>query len=90
MLGIVLVALGSASLGFAFANRDYAEPEATAGWTNYVPLDDPSSVPGLGLSFDARQDLPCFDCVDPVPWLAAGSVLILVASVPFFVAVRRR
>jgi hypothetical protein len=79
--GVSLVALGFALLGFAYANRDFAEPLSTAGWTNYVPLDDSSIFSG------AR---PCYDCVDPTPWYAAGGALILVAAVPFVFAARRR
>jgi hypothetical protein len=86
-LGTVLVALGSASLGFAYANRNYVSPTQwtdSAGWTNYVPL---------GSSFDAMvggRDDTCIGCVDPVPWLAAGAVLLALATVPFFMAARRR
>jgi hypothetical protein len=37
-VGTISAALGAAFLGFAVANRDYAKPTETAGWTNYVPL----------------------------------------------------
>jgi hypothetical protein len=84
--GTVLIALGSASLGFAYANRNYAELPSqwtdSAGWTNYVPL---------GVSFDAAvggSDDACFGCVDPTPWLVAGAVVVALSSVPFALAVR--
>jgi hypothetical protein len=87
--GTVLIALGSASLGFAYANRDYVKPPElpaawtdSAGWTNYGPAS-------LGFSFDTREP-GCFGCVDPVPWLAAGLALLAVAVIPYLVAVRRR
>jgi hypothetical protein len=87
-LGTLLVALGSASLGFAYANRNYVESPTqwtdAAGWTNYVPI---------GSSFDALvggSDDICFGCVDPVPWLVAGSTLLALAAIPFFFAARRR
>jgi hypothetical protein len=86
--GTVLVALGSASLGFAFANRNYAEPASTAGWTNYVPLDEEGQV-GVGFSFDVGGREPCYECVDPTPWYAAGGALLGLAAVPFLLAVRR-
>jgi hypothetical protein len=69
-VGTVSAALGSAFLGFAVANRDYAEPTETRGWTNYVPL--------------AVSD------TDPLPWLVAGVVLVVVALVPFLIATRHR
>jgi hypothetical protein len=56
--GVGLVALAFAFLGFAYANRNYAEPRSTAGWTNYVPLDGSSIFSGGGR---------CYDCVDPTP-----------------------
>jgi hypothetical protein len=85
-VGTVLVALGSASLGFAFANRNYADLESTAGWTNYVPLDEGGV--GVGFSLDERD--PCYGCVDPIPWYAAGGVLLGLAAIPFLLVARRR
>jgi hypothetical protein len=79
--GVGLVALAFAFLGFAYANRNYAEPRSTAGWTNYVPLDGSSIFSGGGR---------CYDCVDPTPWYVAGGASILVAAVPFVLAARRR
>jgi heme/copper-type cytochrome/quinol oxidase subunit 1 len=79
--GVGLVALGFALLGFAYANRSYAEPRSTAGWTNYVPLESSSIFSGGG---------PCYDYADPAPWYVAGGASILVAAVPFALAARRR
>ena len=76
-LGAVSVALGAAFVGFAVANRDYAEPTESEGWTNYVPLA-------------VSEDDACFSCTDPGPWLVIGIVLVVVALVPFLVAARRR
>jgi hypothetical protein len=76
-LGTATAALGAAFVGFAVANRDYAEPTETAGWTNYVPLA-------------VSEDDACFSCADPVPWLIAGVVLLVAAFGPFLVAARRR
>jgi hypothetical protein len=73
-LGTVTAALGAAFLGFAIANRDYAEPTQSAGWTNYVPLADET----------------CVTCTNPLPWLLTGVLLIVIAVVPFLLAVRRR
>ena len=75
--GTVSVALGAAFLGFAFANRDYAKPTQSAGWTNYVPLA-------------ASDNDACFTCSEPLPWLVTGVVLVAVALVPFLVAARSR
>jgi hypothetical protein len=78
---VVLVALASASLGFAYANRNYAERLSTPGWTNYVPIDDSSIF---------SNSNGCFDCVDPTPWYAAGGGLLFVALLSFVVAYRHR
>ena len=69
-----MAALGTASLGFALANRDYAEPTNSAGWTNYAPLADER----------------CVTCGEPLPWLVTGVVLVVVAVVPFLLAARQR
>jgi hypothetical protein len=79
--GVVLVALASASLGFAFANRNYAEPVSTAGWTNYVPLDNSSIFSGANR---------CYDCVDPTPWYVVGGGLLFVALLSFWIAHRQQ
>lgn len=76
-LGTVAAALGAAFVGFAVANRDYAEPTETSGWTNYVPLA-------------VSEDDACFSCSDPLPWLITGVVLLVAALGPFLLAVRRR
>jgi hypothetical protein len=76
-LGTVSAALGAGFLGFAAANRNYAKPTETAGWTNYVPLV-------------ASDNDACFSCSDPLPWLAVGVVLLVVALVPLLIAVRWR
>jgi hypothetical protein len=44
-IGTMSAAVGAALLGFAVANRDYATPTETAGWTNYVPLAVSDSDP---------------------------------------------
>jgi hypothetical protein len=44
-IGTINAALGAAFLGFAVANRDYAKPTETAGWTNYTPLAVSDSDP---------------------------------------------
>jgi hypothetical protein len=80
-VGVSFVALGFAFLGFAYANRSDAEPPSTAGWTNYVPLDDSSIFSGEG---------QCYDCADPTPWYVAGGALILASAAPFMFAARRR
>jgi heme/copper-type cytochrome/quinol oxidase subunit 1 len=77
-LAIVTAAVGAAFLGFAVANRNYAEPRVTpAGWTAYVPLK-------------ASENEACFTCTEPLPWLVIGGVLVIVALVPLLLAARRR
>jgi len=81
-LGTVLVALGAASLGFAFGNERY-EPEP--------PLsgDIPTEI-----GKDLRERFPpprrCAGCADTAPWYAAGGVLLVLAVFPFATATRRR
>ena len=84
-VGGVLHALAGACFGYAFANRNYAEP--SAGWTNYVPLDVAEGSPGIGVSFDADT---CFTCVEPLPWLIAGVALAVVGFISYVVAIRSR
>jgi hypothetical protein len=86
-LGTLLQALAAASLAFAFANRNYAEAEANAGWTNYVPLIDEAGGASVGFSFDEN---PCFTCVDPLPWFVVGIILAVIGLVPFVIAARHR
>jgi hypothetical protein len=86
-IGSALYAVAAASFAFAFANRNYAEPSVSPGWTNYVPLDSAEGSPGFGVSVDADA---CFTCVEPLPWLVAGIVLAVVGLIPYIAAVRYR
>lgn len=77
-LGLLLVALGSAALGSAYA-RDDGQGLANPGYGDYGVVD-------LGCS----SIFSSCESFDPAPWYAAGGALIIVAAVPFLIAARRK
>jgi hypothetical protein len=76
-LGVVIVALGSATLGSAYA-RDEGEGLADPSYGDYGVID-------LGCS----SIFSTCDSFDPTRWYAVGGALIFVAAVPFLIAARR-
>lgn len=81
VVGTILVTLGFASLGYAFANRDYRrlgtpDPTARGG----IP---PAIQQNLERRFNRGSS-------DPTPWWIAGGVLLGLSVAPYAVAVRRR
>jgi hypothetical protein len=76
-LGVLLVALGTAALGSAYA-RDEGGALADPSYGDYGVID-------LGCS----SIFSSCDSFDPTPWYAAGGALIFVAAVTFLIAARR-
>jgi hypothetical protein len=74
----MLVALGSAALGSAYA-RDRGGGLTAPSYGDYGVIDL-----GCGSLFSSCESF------DPTPWYAAGGALIFVAAVPFLIAARRK
>jgi hypothetical protein len=78
VLGVILVALGSAALGSAYA-RDKGEALADPSYGDYGVI-----------YFGCRSIFSSCESFDPAPWYAAGGALIFVAAIPFLIAARRK